>query len=89
MIPVAIVSIFGAHDGPTWDYLEKGDGLSYPDGALYVVEERVLEDRVQVTYLMRCVVPRQGVDEHFNDSVILSRPRREAMPPDVSIVKSA
>lgn len=69
---------------PLWGELHVGDGLSYPDGALYHVTARAVDDGKQVTFMMRCIVPPALGDYDYGDTVILSADKNTPLPVGVT-----
>jgi hypothetical protein len=70
--------------GPTWGDVRAGDGVSYPDGALFIVDARAVDDGKQVTFLMRCVVSPTSIGYKYGDVVLLSKENREPLPEGVT-----
>ncbi len=73
MIEVEELFLARRAPGPTWADVEPGDGLVYPDGALFIVEARSLDDGLQVTLTTRCVVPPKASEGRLNQAYFLSR----------------
>lgn len=74
--------------GPTWGEIQAGDGVSYADGALYIVDARAVDDGKQVTFLMRVVVPPTIGDYDYGDVVMLSTEKWVPLPEGVTYTRS-
>jgi hypothetical protein len=70
--------------GPTWGDVRAGDGVSYADGSLFIVDARAVDDGKQVTFMMRCVVPPSVGDYCYGDIVLLSMENNTALPEGVT-----
>jgi hypothetical protein len=82
---ISIIELWGSHSqSPTWGDIQAGDGVSYPDGSLFIVDARAMDDGKQVTFLMRCVVSPTAFDYQYNDVVALSKENNEPLPEGVT-----
>ena len=71
--------------GETWSSVHVGDCVSYPDGTLYLVETRLLEDKSQVSLLMRVIVPPELGDYNYGDEVMLSATKNMLIPEGIVV----
>lgn len=90
MVPIDIVEIFdwGRHDckGPRWCDVKLGQGLVYPDGALFIVESYAMRDRSSTTFLLRCVVPPAIGDYEFGDLSVINCENNWPLPEGLNLV---
>ena len=73
--------------GPTWSEVRSGDGVSYPDGAIFYFVERAMDDGTQVTFVMRCIVPPNVGDYSYGDTVLLSVENNMLLPEGVTCTR--
>ncbi len=78
----------GTHDSPRWDDLIVGNGLTYADGALFIVESREIDDKKYVTFLIRCVVPSEDSIMGYADLGMITCKVDDPIPENCSIVRS-
>lgn len=72
---------------PTWGGIRAGDGFTYPDGGLFIIEARAIDDGTYVTLLMRCVVPPSFGDFKYWDLSTMTRSNYEEIPDGCVIVR--
>ena len=64
---------------PCWEDVVAGDGLLYPDGALFIVESVGVIDRTHVSFMVRCVVPPELGSFETGHAGGLGRPRNASL----------
>jgi hypothetical protein len=89
VIPIVVIDngVRSDYAGPRWRDVRVGDGLSYSDGALFIVEARAIDDGKQVTLLTRCVVPPAIGDYAYGDLSMLARRNADPIPDECTIVR--
>lgn len=76
------------YNGPRWRDLRVGDGLTYPDGSLFMIDARAIDDGEMVTYLTRCVVPPEDSAQRYGDLGMMSCYNNHPIPDGCAIVKA-
>ncbi len=76
------------HGLPRWRDLDVGNGLTYADGSLFIIESREINDKKHVTFLVRCVVPSEDSVLRYSDLGMLTCEINSLIPEGCSIVRS-
>lgn len=87
MIVVNDNGVRSDYTGLRWRDVRPGDGLTFSDGALFIVEARAVDDGKQVTFITRCVVPPAIGDYSYGDLSMLSRHNADPIHDDCTIVR--
>lgn len=77
------------HTGPCWAEVEKGDGLVWSSGAIYIVDSIGVDDGKHVTYVLKCIVPRlnDSRDQEFGSLAHLHAKKSDPLPNHITLVK--